>query len=100
LFLVKGEGKSRKQFYVIFSLDNRGTSNRGMAFEQAIFWNLGSIEVEDQMQRVNYLKSLPPIDKTRVGVHGWSYGGVLTISMMLKNPGVFKAGVASGPAID
>lgn len=86
--------------YFIFSLDNRGTSNRGMVFEQAIFRNLGSIEVEDQMQGVNYLKSLSYIDKTRIGVHGWSYGGFMTVSMMLKNPGVFKAGIAGGPVID
>jgi len=86
--------------YIVFSLDNRGTSNRGKVFEQAIFRNLGSVEVEDQMQGVKYLTSLPYVDKTRLGVHGWSYGGFMTISMMLKNPGVFKVGVAGGPVID
>ena len=86
--------------YIVFTLDNRGTTNRGMAFEQAIFRNLGTIEVEDQMQGAKYLMSLPYVDKSRMGVHGWSYGGFMTISMMLKNPGVFKVGVAGGPVID
>lgn len=89
-----------QQGYIVFTLDNRGSAERGLAFEQAIFRECGKVEVEDQMQGVAYLKSLPYVDTTRIGVHGWSYGGFITISMMLKNPGVFKAGVAGGPVID
>lgn len=86
--------------FVVFTLDNHGSSGRGLAFEQAIHRNLGVIEVEDQMLGVDYLKKLFYVDTTRIGVHGWSYGGFMTISMMLKNPGIFKAAVAGGPVID
>jgi dipeptidyl-peptidase-4 len=86
--------------YVVFTLDNRGTANRGRAFEQAIFRNLGKKEVMDQMAGVKYLKSLPYVDTTRIGVNGWSYGGFMTISMMLRNPGVFKTAVCGGPVTD
>lgn len=86
--------------FLVFTLDNHGTANRGREFEQAIFRNLGSIEVQDQMLGVEYLKSLPYVDPERIGVDGWSYGGFMTLSMMLKNPGVFKVGVAGGPVID
>lgn len=89
-----------QQGYVVFSLDNRGSANRGRAFEQAIFRNCGVAEVSDQMKGVEYLKSLNYIDPERIGVDGWSYGGFMTISMMLKNPGVFKAACAGGPVID
>ncbi|MDD4602337.1 MAG: DPP IV N-terminal domain-containing protein [Bacteroidales bacterium] len=86
--------------YVVFTLDNRGTSNRGAAFEQAIFRNLGRAEVSDQMVGLKYLKSLPYVDSTRVGLNGWSYGGFMTISLFLKNPGTFKVAVCGGPVID
>lgn len=86
--------------YIVFTLDNRGTNNRGLEFEQAVFKRLGTLEVEDQMAGVEYLKSLSYVDTTRIGVHGWSYGGFMTISMMTRHPGVFKAGVAGGPVID
>ncbi|MEI7661850.1 MAG: DPP IV N-terminal domain-containing protein [Bacteroidota bacterium] len=86
--------------YVVFTLDNRGTSNRGAGFEQAIFRNLGTKEVSDQMAGVNYLKSLPYVDSARIGINGWSYGGFMTISMFLKSPGTFKAAVCGGPVID
>ncbi len=89
-----------EQGYVIFTLDNRGTANRGRDFEQAIHRNVGVCEVEDQMVGVNYLKTLDYVDSTKIGVDGWSYGGFMTISMMLDNPGVFKVGVAGGPVID
>ena len=89
-----------QQGYVIFTLDNRGSANRGRDFEQAIFRNLGTVEVKDQMAGVNYLKGLPYVDSTRIGVDGWSYGGFMTISLKLKNPGVFKVAVAGGPVID
>jgi len=88
------------QGYVVFTLDNRGTSHRGLAFEQATFRNLGELEVADQMKGVEFLKSLDYVDSNRIGVFGWSYGGFMTISMMLKNPGVFHTGVAGGPVTD
>lgn len=88
------------QGFVVFTLDNRGSAYRGRDFEQAIFRNAGGAEVQDQMKGVEYLKSLPFVDATRLGVHGWSYGGFMTISLLLKQPDVFKAGVAGGPVID
>ena len=86
--------------YLVFTLDNRGSANRGFEFESSIFRNVGTVEIEDQMKGVEYLKSLPFVDASRIGVDGWSYGGFMTVSMLLKNPGVFKAGVAGGPVID
>jgi len=86
--------------YIVFSLDNRGTNNRGLEFEQAIFRRLGTIEVEDQMVGVEHLKSLEYVDKERIGVHGWSYGGFMSISLMTRRPSVFKAAAAGGPVID
>ncbi|HNY02202.1 MAG TPA: S9 family peptidase [Bacteroidales bacterium] len=86
--------------YVVFTLDNRGTSNRGKAFEQAIFRHLGDKEVSDQMVGVNYLKSLPFVDSTRIGINGWSYGGFMTLSMVLRHPGTFKVAVCGGPVTD
>ena len=86
--------------YVLFILDNRGSENRGREFEQATFRHLGQVEMRDQMQGVEYLKSLPYVDTTRIGVHGWSYGGFMTISLITNYPDVFKVGVAGGPVID
>ncbi len=86
--------------FLVFTLDNRGSSNRGFEFETAIFHNLGSAEVEDQMEGIKYLKTLPYVDSERIGVHGWSYGGFMTISLMLKQPDVFKVGVAGAPVCD
>ncbi len=86
--------------YIVFILDNRGSENRGRDFEQATFRQLGQIEMQDQMKGVEYLKSLPYIDANRIGVHGWSFGGFMTISLMLNYPDVFKVGVAGGPVID
>ncbi|MFM2284582.1 MAG: hypothetical protein RLZZ543_79 [Bacteroidota bacterium] len=88
------------QGYVVFTLDNRGSGERGLEFEQAIHRKLGVVEMEDQLTGVNYLKSLSYVDATRIGVHGWSFGGFMTTTLMTKNPGVFKAGVAGGPVID
>ena len=86
--------------YVLFILDNRGSENRGRDFEQATFRQLGQIEMQDQMKGVEFLKSLPYVDVNRLGVHGWSFGGFMTISLMLNYPDVFKVGVAGGPVID
>ena len=86
--------------YVLFILDNRGSENRGIEFEQATWHKLGKVEMRDQMKGVEYLKSLPYVDEDRLGVHGWSYGGFMTISLMTNYPDVFKVGVAGGPVID
>ena len=86
--------------YIVFILDNRGSENRGKAFEQATFRRLGQEEMRDQMCGVEYLKSLPYVDADRLGVHGWSFGGFMTISLMTNYPDVFKVGVAGGPVID
>ena len=86
--------------YIVFILDNRGSENRGRDFEQATFRQLGQIEMKDQMKGVEYLKSLPYVDEDRIGVHGWSFGGFMTISLMTNYPNVFKVGVAGGPVID
>ena len=89
-----------QQGYVMFCLDNRGSANRGLAFEQATFRNLGVEEMKDQLKGVEYLKSLPYVDGDRLGVHGWSFGGFMTTSLMTTYPDVFKVGVAGGPVID
>ena len=86
--------------YIVFILDNRGSQYRGRDFEQATFHQLGQIEMQDQMKGVEYLKSLPYVDMNRLGVHGWSFGGFMTISLMTNYPDVFKVGVAGGPVID
>ena len=86
--------------YVIFSLDNRGTSNRGFAFESITHRQLGIEETADQMEGVKFLESLPYVDANRIGVHGWSYGGFMTTNMILRHPDKIKVGVAGGPVID
>ena len=86
--------------YIVFILDNRGSENRGLEFEQATWHKLGKVEMLDQMKGVDYLMSLPYVDTNRLGVHGWSYGGFMTISLMTNYPDVFKVGVAGGPVID
>jgi dipeptidyl-peptidase-4 len=86
--------------YIIFTLDNHGSGSRGKAFEQATFRQLGTVEMIDQLTGVDYLKSLSYVDTSRMGVHGWSFGGFMTTSLMTRHPGVFKAAVAGGPVID
>ncbi|MCD8193460.1 MAG: S9 family peptidase, partial [Tannerellaceae bacterium] len=86
--------------YIVFTVDSRGSANRGLEFENVIFRQLGVTEMEDQMKGIDYLCSLPYVDKERIGVHGWSYGGFMTTNLMLTYPDVFKVGVAGGPVID
>jgi dipeptidyl-peptidase-4 len=86
--------------YVVFTMDNRGSANRGKKFEQAIFRNLGKVEIEDQLQGINYLKSLDFVDDKRIGVDGWSYGGFLAMTLKLQHPEIFKVAVAGGPVVD
>lgn len=86
--------------YIVFTMDGRGSSNRGLKFEQAVFRHLGDVEMRDQLKGVEYLKSLPYVNADKLGIHGWSFGGFMTTSFMLKHPEVFKVGVAGGPVID
>ena len=86
--------------YIMFTLDNRGSSNRGLEFENATFRQLGIEEGKDQVKGVEFLKSQPYIDGNRIGVHGWSFGGHMTTALMLRYPEIFKVGVAGGPVID
>ena len=89
-----------EQGYLVFTLDNRGSKNRGFEFESGIHRQCGTIEMEDQITGVEYLKSLPFVDSNRLAVHGWSYGGFMTTSLMLRNAGTFTTGVAGGPVTD
>ena len=86
--------------YIVYVQDNRGTQNRGAEFEKAIHKQCGQAEMADQMEGVKMLMELPYVDKDRIGVHGWSYGGFMTISLMTNYPDVFKVGVSGGPVID
>jgi dipeptidyl-peptidase 4 len=86
--------------YIAFTVDSRGSANRGKAFENAIHRHLGVVETADQMKGIDYLKTLPYVDVSRIGVHGWSYGGFMTLNLKLKYPEVFKVAVAGGPVVD
>jgi dipeptidyl-peptidase-4 len=88
-----------QQGFVVFTMDNRGSGNRGLDFENATFRKLGSVEREDQSAGAEYLKKQRYVDSTRMGIFGWSYGGFMSISMMTRTP-YFKAAVAGGPVID
>ena len=86
--------------YIVFTLDNRGSSNRGFAFESIIHRKTGDAAMEDQLIGLDYLKGLPYVNSKRIAVHGWSYGGYMTSSLMLRHPGAFTVGVAGGPVTD
>ena len=86
--------------YLVYVQDNRGTQNRGAEFEKAIHRQCGQAEMADQMEGVKMLMELPYVDKDRIGVHGWSYGGFMTISLITNYPDIFKVAVAGGPVID
>ena len=86
--------------YGILQLDNRGTANRGVAFESLIYRQLGDVEVQDQLTGVAYLKSLPWVDSSRLGVFGHSYGGYMTLMLMMKSPDTFRAGISVAPVTD
>jgi len=89
-----------EQGYLVYTLDGRGSAHRGFAFESQIHRQLGTVEMDDQLAGVKYLKSLPYVDSNRLAVHGWSFGGFMTTSLMLRHPGVFQVGVAGGPVTD
>lgn len=91
---------ANQENYIVFTIDGRGSENRGREFEQAIFRNLGEVEMRDQISGVEHLKSLDYIDSNRIAVHGWSYGGFMTTNLMCTYPDVFTCGIAGGPVID
>lgn len=86
-----------QQGYVVFVMDTRGSDNRGKTFEQSMFRKAGEVQMEDMMTGVAYLKGLPYVDSSRMGLFGWSFGGFNTVDFMLNHPEVFKAAVAGGP---
>ncbi|MDX3773542.1 DPP IV N-terminal domain-containing protein [Chromatiaceae bacterium AAb-1] len=89
-----------QQGYIIFQLDNRGSFNRGVAFESPIYKKLGDIELQDQIQGVEYLRSLPHVDSKRIGIYGHSYGGYMAIMAMFNAADYFSAGVSGAPVTD
>ena len=86
--------------FLVFSLDTRGSDNRGKIFEQSMFQKLGDVQMEDMMSGVNFLNGLPYADKDNMGLFGWSFGGFMTTDFMLNHPGIFKAAVAGGPVMN
>jgi dipeptidyl-peptidase 4 len=86
-----------QQGYVVLNVDNRGSANRGLAFESAIARSIGHIEINDQVDGVRYLASRPYVDSTRAGIYGWSYGGYMTLRSLLLAPEVFKVGISGAP---
>lgn len=86
--------------YIVYVQDNRGTENHGADYEKAINRRCGQAEMQDQMVGIRMLLAMPWVDKDRVGIHGWSYGGFMTISLKLAHPDIFKVAVAGGPVID
>lgn len=86
--------------YVIFTIDGRGTPSRGFGWESAIHRQCGTLEVQDQMIGIDFLKNQSFIYPDRIAVYGWSYGGFTSTSLMLTHPDVFKVAVAGGPVVD
>ena len=89
-----------QQGYIVFTLDNRGSGFRGVAFETALHLRMGQVEVADQVKGVEYLRTLPFIDRRRIGVFGWSYGGYMALMCLMTAPDHFQAGVAGAPVTD
>lgn len=89
-----------QQGYVVFTVDTRGSDNRGKSFEQSIFRKLGEAQMDDMLAAVDYLQQQAYVDKSRMGLFGWSFGGFMTTDFLLHHPGIFKAAVAGGPVMD
>lgn len=89
-----------EQGYLVFTVDGRGSAERGFAFESQIHRQLGTVEIEDQLSGIKYLKKLNYVDSNRIAVHGWSFGGFMTTSLLLRHPTIFTCGVAGGPVTD
>lgn len=86
--------------FIVFTIDNRGSADRGEAFEQVIHRQCGQAEMRDQMTGIEYLKTKPYIDPERIGSDGWSYGGFMSTSLKINYPETFKVSVAGGPVIN
>ncbi|RVT41182.1 DPP IV N-terminal domain-containing protein [Sphingobium algorifonticola] len=86
--------------WIVYAIDNRGTPDRGKAFEDALYRAMGTVEVEDQLAGVNWLKSQPFVDSKRIATYGWSYGGYMTLRLLQKAPGTFMAGISGAPVTD
>ncbi|MEP6674322.1 MAG: DPP IV N-terminal domain-containing protein [Ferruginibacter sp.] len=86
--------------YVVFTVDTRGSDNRGRAFEQSIFRRLGDVQMQDMLTGIDYLRSQSFVDDKKMGLFGWSFGGFMTTDFMLNHPGIFKAAVAGGPVMN
>ena len=99
-YLRRWEMYMAQRGYVVFVLDNRGTPNHGAEYTRAIHRQCGVVEMQDQMAGMEWLMSHSWVDKDRIGIHGWSYGGFMTISLITNYPDIFKVGVAGGPVID
>ncbi|WIW89677.1 S9 family peptidase [Sphingobium sp. V4] len=83
--------------WIVFAIDNRGTPDRGKAFEDHLYRAMGTVEVEDQLKGVEWLKDQPYVDPKRIATYGWSYGGYMSLKLLEKAPGVFAAAVAGAP---
>ena len=83
--------------YIWFALDNRGSANRGVAFEQPIYRAMGGVEVEDQRKGAEYLKTLDFVDPDKIAIDGWSYGGYMTLKQLEADPGLYAAGISGAP---
>ena len=86
-----------QQGWIFFMLDNRGSPNRGKAFEDHLYHAMGGVEVADQLKGAEYLKTLPFVEPTKIATYGWSYGGYMSLKMLEKTPGVYAAAVAGAP---
>ena len=83
--------------YMIVCVDNRGTGGRGADFKKVTYANLGKLETQDQIETAKHLASLPYLDKSRIGIWGWSFGGYMTLLALTKGADYFKAGIAVSP---
>ena len=100
--VTKGWGGALEQAivdagYIHFTIDNRGSYNRGVAFEKPIYRAMGTVEVEDQKVGAEYLKTLPFVDPAKIATYGWSYGGYMTLAMLEADPGLYAAGISGAP---
>jgi dipeptidyl-peptidase-4 len=86
--------------YIVFSIDNRGTPRRGVKFGSALYRLQGGVEVEDQVRGLDYLATLPYVDRKRIGVMGWSNGGYMTLMLLAKHSDRYACGVAGAPVTD
>lgn len=86
-----------QQGWIVYAVDNRGTPDRGKAFEDQIYKAMGTVEVEDQLAGAKWLKAQPFVDPERIATYGWSYGGYMTLKLLQKSPGTFMAGIAGAP---